>query len=376
MDEYYLAKEPRRSGWLRFLELVAAALVGGLVVLGTLPILLPYFIPEPDPALPWTHQGDRPKINPEHQQTVVVSAVNQVAPAVVGITRISQERDIFGRLAPPKPSGYGSGVIISPQGYIVTNYHVVQGAVEVLVMLSDDSELEANIVGVDPGTDLAVLKIDTQGKSLPWAELGNSDELTAGEFVIAIGNPSGPEFSRSVTLGIVSATERNFEVYDWVFGLIQTDAAINPGNSGGPLVNMLGQVVGINSVRILDTEGLGFSIPSNLVKTISEALIVNGRVIRPMLGVTIHEITPSLAETYGLSSDFGLLIVEVVGPAKQAGMKPEDIIIEVQGQKIRSLRALREVISVKNVGDEVEIKIKRGTEILTVHLALADLNPQ
>lgn len=378
MEEYYQAKSPHQSRRRRFLELVAAALVGGLIVIGTLPLILPYMLPEQEPQLPWRQEEqDPPDVELEYQQTAIVAAVNKVSPAVVGITRISQSRDIFGRLTPPQPTGYGSGVLISPEGYIVTNYHVVESAVEVIVTLSDDSEVEAEIVGQDPGTDLAVLKISPQGRTLPWAEMGNSDQLTAGEFVIAIGNPSGLEFRRSVTLGIVSATERSFEVYDWVFGLIQTDAAINPGNSGGPLVNMQGQVVGINSVRLLDTEGLGFSIPSNLVKNISESLIANGRVIRPMLGVTITEITPSLAETHNLRSDYGLIVMETPdGPARRAGIRPEDIIIEAQGMKIANLRDLRRVISAKNVGDDVELTVLRGDETLTVTVTLADLNPQ
>lgn len=378
MEEYYQANSPRPSHGRRFIDLIVAALAGGLVVLCALPFILPYLLPEQQPPLPWQQEEQEPPaVELEYQQTAIVAAVNKVSPAVVGITRISQSRDIFGRLMPPQPSGYGSGVLISPDGYIVTNYHVVENAVEVIVTLSDDSEVEAEIVGQDPGTDLAVLKISNQGRTLPWAELGSSDQLTTGEFVIAIGNPSGLEFRRTVTLGIVSATERNFEVYDWVFGLIQTDAAINPGNSGGPLVNMQGQVVGINSVRLLDTEGLGFSIPSNLVKNISESLIAHGRVIRPILGVAIREITPSLAEASNLSSDYGLLVVETPdGPAKTAGIRPEDIIIEAQGNKIANLRDLRKVISAKSVGDVVEVKILRGSETLTLTVSLADLNPQ
>ena len=210
MEEYYLADSPRQSRPLSFLQLLAAALVGGLIVLSSLPLILPYLLPEQEPVLPWQQEvQEPPDLDLEYQQTAIVAAVNRVSPAVVGITRISQSRDFFGRLTPPQPSGYGSGVIISPEGYIVTNYHVVEGAVEVIVTLSDESELEAEIVGQDQGTDLAVLKIDPQGRSLPWAEMGDSNLLTVGEFVIAIGNPRGLEFSRSVTLGIVSATERS-----------------------------------------------------------------------------------------------------------------------------------------------------------------------
>jgi len=377
MEEFY--SKSRGSGIKRFLELVAAALVGGLVVLGFLPLLLPRILPEADPILPWNHQQQAPEVlDLEYQQTAVVNAVNSVAPAVVGVTRLSQSRDRLGQSSSPVPSGYGSGVIISPEGYIITNYHVIEGAAAVVVTLSDGQILDAAIIGADPGTDLAVLKIDRPADSLPWANLGDSDKLTAGEFVIAIGNPGGLELERSVTLGIISATDRSFDVYDWVFGLLQTDAAINPGNSGGPLVNMKGEVVGINSVKITDAEGLGFSIPSNLVKTVSQSLIENGRVIRPMLGVTIREVSPSLAQTYNLAVDYGLMVVETpVGrPAQLAGIKPEDIIVEIEGTKIESLRDLRRVLSVKNVGEEIDVKVLRGTSTLSFSIFLADLDVQ
>jgi serine protease Do len=384
MEEYYIEKSPRSSRWRRFLGLVVAALLGGLTVLLCLPALLPYLLPEadlsqnpnPEQSLPWNYKNQDALQVPdvEYQQTAVVSAVNKVFPAVVGITRISQSRDLFGRIRPAAPTGYGSGVIISPDGYIVTNYHVVEDAVSVVVTLSNGQEVEAAIVGQDPGTDLAVLKIKPL-TDMPWAVLGDSEQLTVGEFVIAIGNPGGPELQRSVTLGIISATDRSFDVYDWVFGLLQTDAAINPGNSGGPLVNMKGEVVGINSVKITDAEGLGFSIPSNLVKGISESLIKEGRVIRPMLGVTIGEITPSLAEAYNLGSDYGLLITEAPfgGPARQAGIKPEDIIIEIDGAKTHGLRDLRRIISKKAVGDKVQVTVVRGKEKLKFEVTLAEL---
>lgn len=385
MEEYYYERSNRSSRWRRFLGFLAAALLGGMIVLLCMPALLPYLMPESavnnqepkDPVLPWNYKDqDSLKVpDLEYQQTAVVSAVNKVFPAVVGITRISQSRDWFGRFTPATPTGYGSGVIISPEGYIVTNYHVVENAVSVIVTLSNGEEAEATIVGQDPGTDLAVLKIPTM-EGMPWAILGDSDKLTVGEFVVAIGNPGGLELERSVTLGIISATDRSFDVYDWVFGLLQTDAAINPGNSGGPLVNMNGEVIGINSVKITDAEGLGFSIPSNLVKSISESLIKDGRVIRPMLGVTIGEITPSLAEAYNLGSDYGLLVTEAPfgGPANKAGIKPKDIIIAIDDVKIEGIRDLRRIISKKSVGDTITVKVVRGNSTLDFEVTLAELD--
>ena len=383
MDEFYAEKANRQSPWRRFLALLGAAALGGLIVLLCLPALLPHLLPSTDsdqpsadPQLPWNYREEysTPVPNLGYQQTAIVAAVNKVFPAVVGVTRFSQTRDWFGRVQPAAPSAYGSGVIISPEGYLVTNYHVVAGAVSLLVTLSNGQEAEATIVGQDPGTDLAVLKIEPV-TGMPWAVLGDSDSLTVGEFAIAIGNPGGPDFQRSVTLGIISATNRTFEVYDWVFGLLQTDAAINPGNSGGPLVNIQGEVVGINSVKITEAEGLGFSIPSNLVKSVSESLIKEGRVIRPMLGVTIGEITPALAEAYNLGSDYGLLVSEtpVGGPAFKAGIKPDDIIIEMEGSRIESLRDLRQVISKKTIGDTVQVVVVRGREKVNIQVTLAEL---
>lgn len=359
-----------RSKFKFFLSLVAAALVGGMLVLAALPLLLPHMLPETTGESDLHADEGR---DLAEQQTAVINAVDSVSPAVVGVTRLAPQRDWFGQTSDPVPSGQGSGVIISPEGYIITNFHVINGASGVVVTLSEGQEVEAEIVGEDPGTDLALLKIDPPAE-LPWAPLGDSDALTVGEFVIAIGNPGGLKLERSVTMGIVSATGRSIEVYDYVFGLIQTDAAINPGNSGGPLVNLAGQVVGINSVKIRDAEGLGFSIPSNLVKSVSESLIEHGRVIRPMLGVTVTEITPSLARARSLQSDAGLLIVETPSglPAQEAGLKPEDIIVEVQGVEIKSLRDLRQVLISHTVGDAIEVKVLRGSATRSFQVVLAD----
>lgn len=383
MDEYYIEKSNRPSRWRGFIGHVFSALLGGLVVILCLPLLLPVIMPadnidekpNTELKLPWNYKEELlPAPDLDYQKTAVVSAVEEVFPAVVGVTRISQVRDGFGRIRPAEPSGYGSGVIIAPEGYIVTNYHVVEQAVSVIVTLSNGQEVEADIVGQDSGTDLAVLKIEPI-PDMPWAILGDSDQLTVGEYAIAIGNPGGPLLQRSVTLGIISATDRSFDIYDWVFGLLQTDAAINPGNSGGPLVNIRGEVVGINSVKITDAEGLGFSIPSNLVKSVSEALIKEGRVVRPMLGVTIGEITPALAEAYKLNSDYGLLVTDTLagGPARTAGIKPDDIIVEVEGQKIVTLRDLRRIISVKTIGESVKVVVVRGADRLSFAVALTEL---
>jgi len=378
MEEYIHGKRASRPPLRRFSELLAAAVLGGIIVLGSLPLLLPYMLPDPEPILPWEWPEQQLAEQPDigNQQDAVIVAVNQVSPAVVGVTRMAQTEDWLGRKTGLAPTGYGSGVIISPEGYIVTNFHVIEGAVSVVVTLSDGQEAEAEIVGSDEGTDLAVLKISPSENPLSWARLGDSGKLTPGQYVLAIGNPGGLELERSVTLGIISATDRSFDVYDWVFGLLQTDAAINPGNSGGPLVNLNGEVIGINSVKITDAEGLGFSIPSNLVKSISSAIIKDGRVIRPMLGVTISEVSQSLAEAYDLASDYGLLVIEAPsgGPAQKAGIRANDIIVEVQGRNIKNLRDLRQVLSAYQVGQQVDVKVIRGNTSVMVTVTLANLD--
>lgn len=372
MSEQYFVPQEKKS-WKHFWSLIAAGCIGGLLALALLPLFLPLFLPEQQPEAPF-YFGVQPDMNQflEHQRTAVVEAVERVAPTVVGITRYV--RAPFRPASELTPSGVGSGVIFRSDGYIVTNYHVIENAVAVVVTLGDGTELEAEVVGADPGTDLAVLKVKAE-QQLPAAVFGDSDQVVTGEHVIAIGNPGGLQLQQSVSLGIVSATDRSIEVYDWVFSLLQTDAAINPGNSGGPLVNARGEVVGINSVKLLNAEGLGFSIPSNLVMSVIDSLIAHGRVIRPMLGVVVQEITPAVARAYNLPVEDGLYVVDIRpgGPAHQAGIRSGDIIFEIERHSIRSLRDLRMALSRKRVGDEVEVKVFREGEHLSATLILADL---
>jgi serine protease Do len=212
----------------------------------------------PDPA--------PPAVLPEYQNTAVVQAAQQVAPAVVGVSNRRLVTDWFRGTSQMREVGTGSGVVINANGLIVTNYHVIADATEVVITFSDGEEVEAEIVGADAATDLAVLKVAKGG--LTAASFGDSDDLKVGEMALAIGNPLGLAFQQSVTLGVISATERFIEAAEHRFGFIQTDAAINPGNSGGALVNLRGEVVGINTAKINlpGFEGMGFAIPSNMVK--------------------------------------------------------------------------------------------------------------
>lgn len=268
--------------------------------------------------------------------TTITSAVEKVGPAVVTVVGVVPgQMTFFGRT--PDQTVSGSGVIISEQGYIITNNHVVEETKDISVILADGTEVPAEIVGTDIFSDLAVLKM--HGKPPAVANLGNSDLLKPGETVIAIGSPLG-DFKNTVTVGVVSATERAIDTgkgYQ-LQGLIQTDAAINQGNSGGPLVNLAGEVIGINTLIVRGggygtaiAEGLGFAIPANLVKAVSNQIIEKGYVSYPYLGIRWQWITESIAVRYGLPVDNGAYVayVENNSPAEKAGIKTGDIITKI-----------------------------------------------
>ena len=265
----------------------------------------------------------------------------------------------FGKQRQPefKQPGQGSGFIIDKNGYIVTNNHVVDGADKIKVILKDDSEYNAEIVGRDPVTDIALIKVDAKG-DLPTVPMGSSDNLQVGEWVAAIGSPFGLE--HTVTAGIVSAKGRviGSGPYD---DFIQTDASINPGNSGGPLINMRGEIVGINTMIIAGGNGIGFAIPIDLAKDIVAQLKTSGEVTRGWLGVTIQDLKGDLAEYYGMKDKSGVLVASVVpgDPADQAGIKPKDIITEVDGKKVTTSRDLTNLAAKLGVGDTSTVTIWR-----------------
>ncbi|GBE02580.1 MAG TPA: DegQ family serine endoprotease [Nitrospirae bacterium] len=273
-----------------------------------------------------------------------------------------------------KEQSLGSGVVVSDDGYIVTNNHVIEHADEIKVTLYDRRVFKAKIVGVDPKTDIALIKIND--KNLPTIPWGNSDNLKVGEFVLAIGNPFG--LSNTVTMGIVSAVGRaNVGIADYE-DFIQTDAAINPGNSGGPLVNVHGELVGINTAifsRSGGYQGIGFAVPSNMVRLVMEQLLKKGKVTRGWLGVTIQDLTPELAGTFGLSKTAGALVSDVFkgSPAQKAGIKRGDIIVELNGREVRSVSMLRNQVAQSKVGSEVELKYVRDKEKKRVKVLIAEL---
>lgn len=312
------------------------------------------------------------------QQTVqlsvnsdIVDAVEKVSNAVVGVINIQEQTDFFSRQI-EEEVGTGSGVVFGIEGdraYIVTNYHVIESAQRVEISLPSGERMEATLKGADQLTDLAVLEIDAEHVSTV-AEFGDSDSLRPGEPVIAIGNPLGLEFSRTVTQGIVSATERSVQVDDWEINVIQTDAAINPGNSGGALVNVQGQVVGINSLKIArsDIEGLGFAIPINEAIPIINSLVEHGEVLRPQMGVGVLNLTDvdsyHWQNTLNLPEDItqGVIVRSVtpMSPAEEAGLAELDVIVEIDGEPVRNTIDLRKQLYKKNIGDKVEVKVYRG----------------
>lgn len=312
-------------------------------------------------------------------ETAITTAVEQVGPAVVTILgTIPGGQSLFGRL--PDQQVSGSGVIISADGYILTNNHVVENAAQVVVLLADGTELPADVVGTDLFSDLAVLK--TQGEMPAIANLGNSDALKPGETVIAIGSPLG-DFVNSVTVGVISATGRALDTGNGyrMEDLVQTDAAINQGNSGGPLVNLAGEVIGINTLIVRGSglgsavaEGLGFAIPTNTARVVAEQIISQGYVARPYLGVRWQAVTPRLARSYDLPVQWGAFITEVVpgGPAASAGLRKGDIITHIGAVELDEEHSYINALFASAPGDQVKIKIARGMNTLEIEVTLGE----
>jgi serine protease Do len=369
-----------RPGWGcgAFLLVLLGAVLGTALTLAA--VFYAGFPASPAARDPFDHQAPRPgdgdsPLLPEYQNTAVVQAARSVTPAVVGISNRKLVYEWFRGSSELREVGTGSGVIINADGLIVTNNHVIQDAAEVVVIFADGDEVQAEIVGADAATDLAVLKVERQG--LTAASFGDSDLLQVGELAIAIGNPLGLAFQQTVTLGVISATERFIQASEYRFAFIQTDAAINPGNSGGALVNLKGQVVGINTAKINlpGFEGMGFAIPSNMVKDIVRELVEYGRVIRPWMGVEIQEITPQLAESLGLPVTAGVLVARVVAnsPAARAGLREGDIIVEVGDAAVKDFDTLRRALFRYKPGNTVTVKLLREGGELNRPVTLAEM---
>src|SRR5438445_5955241 len=392
----------RTRDWLKFGTLVAIAFVFGLAFASTLnlpkksgaaeTLVVPPLSSQPAPlaaelsAPPIKSAGDF--------QDAFVAVAEHVKPAVVFIRSQHVERgdnnqrlppgfqDFFPNLRrrPQVEQGSGSGFIVSADGFILTNNHVVAGADKVTVRLYDKREFIAKVVGTDPNTDVAVIKIDARG--LPTVGFGNSDSTRVGEWALAIGNPLGEAFAFTVTAGIVSAKGRllqglqqsRYAIQDF----IQTDAAINPGNSGGPLVNIRGQVVGINSAIASETgfyAGYGFAIPINLARTVMDQLVKTGHVERAVMGVGIVDADENDAAAVGLKQITGVVVKSYTddnSPAKKAGIQLGDVIVALDGESIDNTPQLQQKVAFKKPGETVEITVLRqGGEKRTVTVRLA-----
>lgn len=328
--------------------------------------------------------------NPLIGSSAIADMVERVSPAVVFIetTTVVERpslpfaddpffRQFFGDLAPDTPrtsQGLGTGVVLTPDGYIITNNHVVDGARDIKVRVQGREEpYAARVVGRDAETDLALLKIDPHG-SLTAATLGNSDAVRVGEWVVAIGNPYG--FDHTVSVGVISAKQRPLNIRGHQFkNLLQTDAAINPGNSGGPLLNLQGQVIGINTAIRADAQGIGFAIPANTVQEVYRELLSAGKVKRAFLGIQMQGVTKEAARYFGLEGEpRGALVVGVQpgSPAARAGLQRYDIILEADRQPVKDPGGLSALVKAKRPGDTVLLLVWRDGQTLTVTATLGE----
>ncbi|MFM2262320.1 MAG: hypothetical protein RI959_996 [Pseudomonadota bacterium] len=375
-----------RRFWLLFSQTVTVLLAACFVVLTLKPqwLNLRPQMAVPAPVLEAPNTTDRGNVA-KHSYS---AAAQIAAPAVVSInTSKAPERDprnndpwfrfFFGDGADASPqTGLGSGVIVSPAGYILTNNHVVEGADEIAVQLKDGRTALASVMGTDPETDLAVLRIDLE--NLPVIVLGDSDALEVGDVVLAIGNPFG--VGQTVTSGIVSALGRSELGINTFENFIQTDAAINPGNSGGALVDVNGHLMGINTAiysRSGGNMGIGFAIPSSTARSVMESIARDGRVIRGWIGVEPQELTPQLAQTFGLDGQQGVVITGVLqnGPAAQAGMRPGDVIVSVAGTRVTNVPGLLRAVAALTPGQSASIDVLRRQGVVALKVTAGRRSP-
>lgn len=383
-------KEKKRSLAGYFFSALAGVMVGALLVW--------FLIPSVVTNLPSNNEIKSNNTTQETKQlsvdvtTDVTGAVEKASGAVVGITNIQSVTDFWSNSQSTQEAGTGSGVIYKKAGgkaYVITNHHVVEGAKSLEVTLVDGTKVDAKLVGSDIWSDLAVLEMDDAGVDAV-IEFGNSDTLKQGETVIAIGNPLGLDFYGSVTTGVVSGKDRAIpvdlngdQVVDWQAEVLQTDAAINPGNSGGALINLAGQLVGINSMKISEStiEGIGLAIPVNTAIPIIEDLEQNGKVNRPSMGITLLDLTNVPAfhqkETLKLPAEVttGVVVDEVVpnSPAEKAGMETYDVIVEMDGKKVEDTIDLRKhLYNEKEIGEDLKVKVYRQGKIVELTLKLVE----
>lgn len=382
-------RKKRRGG---FFPALFGALVGGLIVYSVMTNVW-------DGAAESNNQQAHVQTVQKEKRSIAIDSelttvVEEVADAVVGVTNLQTVRDFWSTSERTQETGTGSGVIYKKEGnraYIVTNYHVVEGAQQLEITFDDGTKTSGTLVGSDMWTDLAVIEIDSKNVKTVL-EFGDSDALRRGETVIAIGNPLGLGFSGSVTVGVVSGKDRSIPIdfdengtIDWQADVLQTDAAINPGNSGGALINMAGQLVGINSMKISQSavEGIGLAIPINLAEPIIHNLETTGTVSRPTMGVTLLDLRGiperQQREVLKLPEDVkdGVVITDVIrnSPAQAAGVQKYDVIVEMDGEPIADMVSLRKhLYNQKVVGDMMTMKVYRNGKQMTIDMELKDGN--
>lgn len=381
-------KEKRKISFKKVTAFVVAMALGAGIALGACSAFIPSMVKKEVASIVGTkgtfgmavnpsmtaEQSAQPVKNENKKLLTVVEIARKVGPTVVGINTKTQVISIFGRMQ--ESEGSGSGIILSADGYIVTNNHVVEGADEITVVLSDGKTYEAKLTGADARTDLAVLKVDAN--NLPYATLGNSSELQVGELAVAIGNPLGNELAGTVTGGYISALNRSIIVDDRKFNLIQTDAAINPGNSGGALVNNYGEVVGINSVKMAASgvEGIGFAIPIDEAKPIIEDLKTSGYVTgRPVIGIGGRDVTEQDSKYYNIPVGIYVTQVSPYSAAELAGIQAGDVVVKFNGEDVKTIDELNEKKEKFKVGDRVTLTVIRNGETRNVDLKLTEEKP-
>lgn len=377
-------KQPKRGGWFivgfLFLALImgVAGGVGGVVLLSENSQWREKLGLE-DIAIN-TIKTEKLKLE---ESSAITDTVKKVSPAVVSISMSKNVTDIFGKSY--QSNGAGTGFIITNDGLIVTNKHVASDKnAKYTVFTHDGKDYDAEVIATDPFNDFAVLKIDATG--LPVVDLGDSDDLVVGQWVVAIGNALG-EFDNSVTVGVISAKDRQITASgggkaEKLEGLLQTDAAVNPGNSGGPLVNLKGQVIGINTA-VANAENIGFAISINLVKKAIDSIKKTGEIKRPMLGIRYLPVTKEIAELNNLKVDYGALVIRgsnrgelavISGsPAAKAGIKENDIILKINDEQITEKKSLARILGQYEVGDEISLTILRDDKEKTVKVTLTEL---
>lgn len=370
------SKKTDRRSWVIFL--VVGIIIGGLIggILGN------YIVFKNPSVFPWSKVSYGTQGNSNTGETLylgegvtsyqsaVENVVQLVSPSVVRIVSTQQVLNPFFLQVVPQ-QGLGSGVIIQPDGLILTNNHVIQDASKIEVTLSDGKIYKGSVVGADPTSDVALVKIDVN--NLPYVALGDSSTLRVGQFVVAIGNPYG--LDHTVTTGVISALERNLDVNgSTMYGVIQTDAAINPGNSGGPLVDLSGNVIGINTMIYSGAQGLGFAVSSNTCTKVIGSILKTGTIKWPFLGVSVATMTQDIASTEGISYAEGAFVASVSAnsPASKAGVQTGDIIISIDDKRITTADELVSSIRAYNVGDKITLGIirKGGSNRINLQVVL------